>query len=65
MKHRSYEGIVNLNDINTNTMSLLGQKVVQRNVGLLALLLGCSGVEPFGCTIREMAINEVKQICIP
>jgi len=56
---------VNVNDIKTDTKILLGQKVVQSSLELLVLLFGYSGVEPFGCTIRELVINKVNYICIP
>ena len=65
MIHSSYGGTVNVSDIKTDTNSLLGKKVVQSSLGLLVLLFGYSGIELFGCTIRELVIYKVKYICIP
>ena len=43
---------MNVNDINTDTKSLFGQKVVQSSLGLLVLLFSYGGGNPFGCTIK-------------
>jgi hypothetical protein len=55
---------MNVNDIKTDTTSVLGQKVVWTSLGLLVLLFAYTGAECFGCTIRKRVMSKGKYICI-